>query len=62
MEIQRSGRPPVDAVLVLPGFGRLRVASNEDPSLVTLETPGGARLRMGEKALRELMQVDQRAA
>lgn len=62
MEIQRSGRPPVDTLLVLPGFGPLRVASNEDPSLVLLETNNGVRLRIGEKALRQLIQVHRQAA
>lgn len=57
MEIQYSGRPPVDTMVVLPDLGPVRVVSNEDPSLVALETPNGVRLRIGEKALRKLMQA-----
>jgi len=62
MEIQRSGRPPINTSLVLPGFGLVKVASNEDPSLVALETANGVRFRIGEKALRELLQAGKLAA
>lgn len=62
MEMQPSGRPPVDTFLVLQGFGLVRVASNEDPSLVALETVNGVRLRIGEKALQKLIQTGKQAA
>lgn len=62
MEMQRSGRPPVDTSLVLPGFGPVRVASNDDPSLVALETVNGVRFRIGERALRDLLGADRQAA
>ena len=62
MEIQRSGRPPVDSRLVLPAIGRVRVVSNSDPSLVALETATGARLKIGEKALRQLIEIGRLAA
>lgn len=62
MEMQRSGRPPVDTKLLLPQFGMVRVASNDDPSLVALETATGVRFRMGEKALRDLMEAARLAA
>lgn len=62
MEIQRSGRPPVDTSLVLPAIGRVRVVSNADPSLVTLETATGAHLKIGEKALRQLIDIGRLAA
>lgn len=62
MDIQRSGRPPVDTPLVLPGFGAVRVASNDDPSLVVLETATGVRFRIGERALMELMAAGRLAA
>ena len=62
MEIQRSGRPPVDTPLMLPGIGPVRVVSNADPSLVALETATGARLKIGEKALREMIEAVRLAA
>lgn len=62
MEMQRSGRPPVGTALVLPHFGPVRVAGNDDPSLVALETATGARFRIGERALRDLLAAERQAA
>lgn len=49
--IVRSGRPAVGTTLQLPGIGPATVTSNADPAMVTLETPAGATLRIGERAL-----------
>lgn len=54
MDVQRSGRPPVGTPLLLRGIGPVRVASNQDPSLVVVETVEGTTFRIGEKALAEL--------
>lgn len=47
----RSGRPAVGTMLQLPGIGPATVTSNADPAMVTLETPAGTTLRIGERAL-----------
>ncbi len=58
METVHSGRPAVGASFNLPGIGPVVVASNTDPSLVTLETARGASLRIGERVLADLLQHD----
>ncbi|MDZ7748557.1 MAG: hypothetical protein U5K43_06695 [Halofilum sp. (in: g-proteobacteria)] len=56
MNTQRSGRPPVGTPLLLRGIGPVRVASNQDPSLLVLETMQGVAFRIGERALPALVE------
>ena len=48
----RSGRPPVGAVIDIPGHGRCVIVSNDDPSLLTVRNAQGTEFRIGEQVLR----------
>jgi len=47
-----TGRPRTGSWINVPAYGECRVLSNNDPSIVLLETPTGGQVRIGEHALR----------
>lgn len=52
---EHKARPKVGAEFYLPRYGFCVVEPGDDPSLVVLRVPSGAVIRLGEKALREML-------